>query len=136
MARYLVENGHVNVNATDHEDRTALHIASCNFKMITVRFLVERCNVNVDAIDTMGRTAVHLACLQCKELKKVRGASFIKFRCLKDWTAGQLEIVRYLAAEGKAKLELLTNEGRTALHIARRNLNVLLVHCLVEQWQF
>jgi serine/threonine-protein phosphatase 6 regulatory ankyrin repeat subunit B len=115
IVQCLLKTGRVNVNAQDHQGKTALHHSFVNpieiapreparqkylqdacFKL--VQLLVESGQANVDTRDHTGQTALHYY------------SSF-----------PNLDIPRYLIEHAHANVEAVDHEGRTALHMAASN---------------
>ena len=86
---------HINVNDTDSEGFSALHIAINNKRLDLAKILLEDSSIDINIRDNSGNTPLHLAC--------------------KD---GYIEIVQYLLSRPEINVNIMNNSNNTPLHIA------------------
>jgi ankyrin repeat protein len=89
---------------------TALHAASRNGHLETVKFLVQQGNANVEATMCSGSTPLHLASRN-----------------------GHLRIVQFLVEQRKANLEATDFFGRTPFHVACEDGHLEIVRFLLQR---
>jgi ankyrin repeat protein len=141
-------NSGVNVNLTDYDNRTALHLAVSEGHFETVRFLVER-GANINATDRFGGTPLHDA----MEARRTDIASYLRTKGshLGGRHEGLIQKVCNAAAAGNVSMlenvfensflsiqECSDYDRRTPLHLAagnghlevRRNWNFLFLSLL------
>lgn len=98
------------VNGTDGNGWTALHVASIEGHQKIVKYLVKDRKASVDVTDNDDDTPLHLAS-----------------------KTGCLEAVKCLVENGGAKIDLPNKKCNTALHLALKNENFRVARYLVEK---
>lgn len=94
--QYLLEIcQHIDINDSDSEGFSALHIAINNKRLDLVKLLLEDSSIDINIRDNSGNTPLHLAC--------------------KD---SYIEIVQYLLSRPKIDINNMNNSNNTPLHIA------------------
>ncbi|XP_030843239.1 ankyrin repeat domain-containing protein 50-like [Strongylocentrotus purpuratus] len=135
------DSGGVDVNCSDASGKTALHIASENGHLKTVKCLTNL-GANVNVIDANLQTSVHLCSkighLHVVELLMNEGAD-IEIGDKDGFTAlhiasfeGHLDVVEYIVNKG-AGIEIGDKDGITALHIASLKGHLDIVKYLVRK---
>ncbi|RAW31238.1 hypothetical protein PC110_g12402 [Phytophthora cactorum] len=110
VIRYLVNQCHGDVNATNQDGDTALMKAVYNSKIEVVRYLAKECGVDVNTTSDDGETAL-----------------------MKATEYDRLEILRYLAAECGADVNVASKNGTTALIKASGYGRIQVVQYLAEE---
>jgi ankyrin repeat protein len=93
---YLINEGQVDVNASDKQGSTALHRACALGNFSLVQSLVETYHANVEATNNDGETPLHHS----------------------TWRQGNLATVKYLVETGGSNVEATDQNGHTVLHHA------------------
>ena len=137
----LVQDGEVDVNAKDEDERTALHYAVKGGHLETLKYLVEK-GAEVNARDTKRKTALHYAAQggHLEPLKYLVGkGAEVDAQNKKGETGlhyaaqgGHLEALKYLVGKG-AEVNALDTKRKTALHYAAEEGQLKTLKYLVEK---
>lgn len=120
---------HRNLNMSDGNGETALHIATRSKNIDIVEYLLSIPSVAVNARDKMGRTSLHLACekgnIDIVKRLLIDPSIYVNASDRKIQTPlhlacgeGHLEVVWALLAKTEADVEARNADGLTPLHIA------------------
>ena len=135
-------NKGANVNSTDYDLRTALHIASCDGNIEFCRLLIKKFRANVNAADDFGGTPLYDAFShgnfhlipfvysQGGRMPQTKTKELIYYLCAFSFE-GNLEAVQYLLACG-VNPNLTDHYGRTPLHLAVCGNHLNIVKYLIE----
>lgn len=104
---YLLTKG-ANVNATNDDDETPLHLAAENDNIYAVQALLKNKNITVNIRDKVGRTPLHWATL-----------------------LGHTDIVKAILTKKDAKVNVADKDGKTPLHWAIENDHIDIVKILL-----
>ncbi|CAF1428550.1 unnamed protein product [Adineta ricciae] len=136
-------NEGADVNATDYDFRSSLHLAACDGNIKICRMLIEKFHADTNLIDDFGGTPLydafchgHFHLIPYLYIKGARMPiskmkELIFFLCAFSFE-GNLEAVQYLIACG-VNPNLFDHNGRTALHLAVCGHHYLIVKYLVEE---
>jgi len=136
--------GHASLNETNHEGNNALHLASLNGRLDTVRYLVLEKNMNVSATNKHGSTplllaarAGHLPILQW--LLNEGGSSYAECSIAGNNALlvasfyGHKDVVSWLVNVYNADVRVANNVNNTPLHFALRGENYDVARYLINK---
>jgi ankyrin repeat protein len=135
----ILERG-VDLNLTDYDDRTVLHLAVCENHIEMVKFLVVEIKMNVNCFDRFRMTPLQDALTYgnfeiCKILRD-NGATIcdsqIASEVCEAAAVGDLKTLMRLDSTG-VDLNIGDYDGRTALHLAACEGNLAVVEYLVSR---
>jgi len=136
----LILNTGFDVDTSDYDGRTALHLSASENRFDAVKFLLEECNAKVNVEDRWGGTPLSDAIknnhTELADYLRGRGANMREKSAATEMCdagfRGDVNKVQTLLRNG-AEVNVSDYDGRTALHLAASEGKLKMVQFLIEQ---